>query len=309
MYFSHSEYYTDRRSERDLCSDFPGDEILINGLHAMQAHFISNHINIDIPVVPVMNAAHYLVAYMMATTCSGDQSEYDVLAYMSVGHDKQMYLLTMVVLAAMLKRTEGFRARNCRNVILDNRTEDFEEGVTLYEKFLTSSEERFAEEDFLIDVPALIAQNTQLEYENKQLKYQITKMEEKYTQINIGTQNNNCTQIGSQVINNYYGQPSTTAQPEESKPESEPAETIESIIFTKKAKLEGKIPSIIEALQKSVQGRKDKTRAFVQELHEWQNDAYVDAHYNARVMYDELVKLMPISFGYEIFKKHYNNTI
>ena len=92
-------------------------------------------------------------------------------------------------------------------------------------------------------------------------------------------------------------------------PEEEPAETIESIIFTKKAKQEGKIPSIIEALQKSVQGRKDKTRAFVQELHEWQNDEYVDAHYNARVMYDELVKLMPISFGYEIFKKHYNNTI
>lgn len=309
MYFSHSNYYIDRRSERDLCSDFPGDEILINGLHAMQVHFHNNRINIDIPVVSVMNAAHYLVAYMMATTCSGDQSEYDVLAYMSVGHDKQMYLLTMVVLAAMLKRTEGFRARNCRNVILDNRTEDFDEGVTLYEKFLTASEERFAEEDFLIDVPALIAQNTQLEYENKQLKYQISKMEEKYTQINIGTQNNNCTQIGSQVINNYYGQPSTTAQPEDSKPESEPAETIESIIFTKKAKLEGKIPSIIEALQKSVQGRKDKTRAFVQELHEWQNDAYVDAHYNARVMYDELVKLMPISFGYEIFKKHYNNTI
>ena len=92
-------------------------------------------------------------------------------------------------------------------------------------------------------------------------------------------------------------------------PEEEPSITIESIIFTKKAKQEGKIPTIIEALQKSVQGRKDKTRAFVQELHEWQNDAYVDAHYNARVMYDELVKLMPISFGYEIFKKHYNNTI
>ena len=80
-----------------------------------------------------------------------------------------------------------------------------------------------------------------------------------------------------------------------------------SIIFTKKAKLEHKEPYIIQALQKSVLGRKDKTRAFVQELHDWQNQAYVDAHYNARVMYDELEKLMPISFGYDSFKRLYND--
>ena len=92
-------------------------------------------------------------------------------------------------------------------------------------------------------------------------------------------------------------------------PEEEPSKTIESIIFTKKAKQEGKIPSIIKALQKSVQGRKDKTRAFVQELHEWQNDAYVDAHYNARVMYDELEKLTSLAFSYDTFRKYYNNQI
>lgn len=122
---------------------------------------------------------------------------------------------------------------------------------------------------------------------------------------------NNINNFG---VINFYENPNSSSKKEQAKcedvtPEEEPAGTIESIIFTKKAKLEGKIPSIIEALKKSVQGRKDKTRAFVQELHEWQNDAYVDAHYNARVMYDELVKLMPISFGYEIFKKYYNNTI
>ena len=91
--------------------------------------------------------------------------------------------------------------------------------------------------------------------------------------------------------------------------EVEPAETIDSIIFTKKAKQEHKEAYIIAALQKSVQGRKDKTRAFVQELQGWQKDEYVDAHYNARVMYDELDKLIPLSFGYEVFKKYYNNTI
>ena len=82
----------------------------------------------------------------------------------------------------------------------------------------------------------------------------------------------------------------------------------DSIIFTKKARQENKIPTIIEALQNAITGRKDKTRAFVQELHVWQKDEYVDAHYNAQVMYDELAKIIPLPFGYEVFKKHYNNT-
>ena len=85
-------------------------------------------------------------------------------------------------------------------------------------------------------------------------------------------------------------------------------ERIDSFIFTKKAKQEHKEAYIIEALQKSVYGRKDKTRAFVQELQSWQEQAYIDAHYNARVMYDELEKLMPISFGYDGFKRLYNNS-
>ena len=83
----------------------------------------------------------------------------------------------------------------------------------------------------------------------------------------------------------------------------------DSIIFTKKAQKENKIPFIIDALKNSVQGRRDKTRAFVQELQLWQKEEYIDAHYNARVMYDELNKITPLTFGYEVFKKYYNNTI
>ena len=86
-------------------------------------------------------------------------------------------------------------------------------------------------------------------------------------------------------------------------------EPIDSIIFTKKAKKEAKQAAIIEALKKSVQGRNDKTRAFVDELHSWQKEQYVDAHFNARVMFDELNKLMPIAFGYDTFRKYYNNRI
>lgn len=119
---------------------------------------------------------------------------------------------------------------------------------------------------------------------------------------------NNFGVINFYENNNSHPNKEQAQKVEEIIPLDEP-EPVESIIFTKKAKKEGKEAVIIEALQKSVQGRKDKTRAFVQELQEWQKNGYVDAHYNARVMYDELDKLMPISFGYEVFKKYYNNTI
>ena len=118
------------------------------------------------------------------------------------------------------------------------------------------------------------------------------------------------------VINFYENNASNQEPKQKAKPvceeitpvQEEKPETIDSIIFTKKAKQEHKEAYIIKALQKSVQGRNDKTRAFVQELHKWQNETYIDAHYNARVMYDELEKLMPISFGYDGFRRLYNNS-
>ena len=67
----HSTYYRDRASEYELCNDFPGDVILIDGLHAMQLHLWSNNVQVDIPVVRVMNAAHFLAAYMFGTTKIG----------------------------------------------------------------------------------------------------------------------------------------------------------------------------------------------------------------------------------------------
>ena len=193
---SHSPYYQDRLTEYDLCQDFPGDEIFIDGLHAMQVHFWNNNVNIDIPVVRVMNTAHYIAAYMFATSCSGDQMEYDIMAYDSLSCDKRLFQVAIIVLAAMLKRTEGFRANNCRNLLLENRTPDFEEGVTLYDRFLRRAEERFEEEAFLIDtntqIQRLQAENEQLTTENAQLKYTITVMEKEKPQTivyNYGTYN------------------------------------------------------------------------------------------------------------------------
>lgn len=123
---------------------------------------------------------------------------------------------------------------------------------------------------------------------------------------------------GSVTVNNYYyGTPDVSqanviedvTPVENTSSVASESDIPDSIIFTKKAKQEGKQPHILRSLQKSIDGRRDKTRAFVQELHEWQKEGYVDAHYNARVMYDELDKLTPLAFGYEVFKKYYNNTI
>lgn len=216
MLFDYDPYYRPRQTEDDLCRDFPGDEILIDGLHAMQSHFWNNNVPIDIPVVRLMNAVHYLAAYMLSTQCEGDQLEYDVLAAESLGRDRRLIPLVMIVLAAMLKRTEGFRAVHCRNVILSDRSEDFEEGVCLYDRFLRSAEKHFAEEDFLIDTHTQIAQQQEeidrLISENIELKYTLTQMEAKLTQINIGTQNNNCTQIDKQYNITYIT--TTSAAPD-----------------------------------------------------------------------------------------------
>ena len=83
----------------------------------------------------------------------------------------------------------------------------------------------------------------------------------------------------------------------------------DSIIFTKKAKKEAKEADILKALKNAFIGRKDKTRALVAELQSWQKEGYIDAHYNARVMYDEMNKIIPLPFGYEVFKKYYNHTL
>lgn len=231
MHLSHEPYYTDRRTERDLCCDFPGDELLISGLHAMQVHFYNNGTNIEIPIVRVMNTAHFLAAYMFATTCSGDQPEYDVLANNSLGRDRRLFKVAIIVLAAMLQRTEGYRARACRDMLLADRDPDFDEGVTLYDRFLQSAEKRFAEEDFLIDTSSLMAQLhekdaviAQQKQTIQSLNNTLTAMNEKLTQINIGTQNN--TAIGTQIINKnyYYSTPAPQAEDahaEQSKPEPE----------------------------------------------------------------------------------------
>jgi len=193
----HDSIYTDRRSERALCYDFPADKAFIDGLHEMQSYFVARDSNIEIPVVRVMNTAHWLVSYMYATECSGDQREYDTLTYNSVGRDKQLMYVSLIVLIAMLSRTEGPRAKACRSMMLENRPEDFYEGVSLYEQWLDGGLEHYTDEDFQIDLMnelneyKLKLQNAEQQIE--QLKKQIAMKEEENRHVtnvyNYGTYN------------------------------------------------------------------------------------------------------------------------
>ena len=233
MRLSHLPYYQDRRSVADLCYDYPVDEALIDGLHSMQCYLWNNGQNIDIPVLRVMNTAHYMASYMFHTECSGDQAEYDVMAYMSMGHDRTLTAITLITLAAMLERTEGLRARHCRSVLLEDRSEDFYEGVSLYERFLHSTDRRFEEQDFMTDVMAeltdlkILAQ--QLTNDKLQLQKQIKTMEnQQYNQYNAPIYNG-CT--FNNTTNNNYNQPTTTETRQQSKAEPEDVEQVNTSFF------------------------------------------------------------------------------
>lgn len=79
-----------------------------------------------------------------------------------------------------------------------------------------------------------------------------------------------------------------------------------SCLFSKKARQEQKKDEIIQALQQSMTGRQDKARALVEEVRQWQKEGYLDSNYNARVMYDELNRILTLPFQYGGFRKYYN---
>ena len=108
------------------------------------------------------------------------------------------------------------------------------------------------------------------------------------------------------TINN--GQTTVETPHQEAQPEDITVEpvTIASCLFTRKAIQEKREEEITLALQRSMAGRKDKARALVDEVRLWQKDGCIDANYNARVMYDELNRIITLPFGYGGFRKYYN---
>ena len=119
-----------------------------------------------------------------------------------------------------------------------------------------------------------------------------------FIQNNYGTINH----FENAAVTIHNGQ-TTVQQPEDITPATDP---VVSCLFTKKAKNEQKEAEITQALQQSLFGRNDKARALVEEVRQWQKEGYIDANYNARVMYDELNKIITVPFQYDGFRKYYN---
>ena len=170
--------YQDRRNKAALCYDFPADRVMIEGLERMQQHFLNRGSGIEIPVVRVMNTAHFLATYMLNTPCA-EQGDYDRM----IDHDireRVLVPIVLIALVAMLKRTDGKQAKTCRAILMENRSEDFYEGVSLYEQWLSGAIERYDEEAFYIDVMdeinSLREQTEQLIKENVELKIKIKNM-------------------------------------------------------------------------------------------------------------------------------------
>ena len=216
----NSALYRDRLTENELISDYPADEPLIGGLHALQAYFVAQGQYIDIPVVRVMNAAHFLACYMFSIPCT-DRNEYDAILYEYVGYDKQLALITLVVLVAMLRRTDAPRARTCRSVLLEDRSDDLYEGVSLYEKFVNDTQQTFPTEafdtDIMREVISLRNQNKELIQEVLTLQSTLDTMKQNLNQYNAPVYQG-CTFTTNNVTNNNYYQAPSDSQPDTPRP-------------------------------------------------------------------------------------------
>ena len=172
-------------------------EPFIDGLRAMEEYMLSQNKCIRIPVNRVMNVVQSVLIQMLSAPELREQADYDRQIIRAMGGEQPLAFIVMVTLIAMLQRTDGRRAQTCRSMMMEDRCEDFYEGVTLYERLLDSDIPHLAEEDFLTDimreVVTLRAENTQLKNElKKQLNTIETMSKQPKTQTtvyNYGTYN------------------------------------------------------------------------------------------------------------------------
>ena len=168
----------------------------VDGLHAMQSYLAMRNEQIEIPVGRVVSIADMTLHYIFSVPCA-DRAEYDALVYRQVGRDRQLAVITLIVLAAMLRRADGPQARMCRAVLMEDRDEDFYDGVSLYERFLRSSAPTFPQESFETDImDELLA----LRQENMQLKHTISYMENTTRHIGYNVENMVINMTGGTLV-------------------------------------------------------------------------------------------------------------
>ena len=215
-------YYQSRSTEAALCEAFPVDEILIRGLSALQVHLQGKGFDINIPRLNVMNAAHRIAAYLFVSDHTAGQIELDAMVYGLARYDRYQALFIQMVLTAILNRTEGKRARMYRSIILDDRCEEFNEGVSLYEQFLEHSEKHFCEDDFLIDVAEMVLAIRQQQEQIQQKDEELQQLKQQNKEL-METQVNNQYNIGTQInyyapVTNNYSAPQPTPEMHQQQP-------------------------------------------------------------------------------------------
>ena len=131
------------------------------------------------------------------------------------------------------------------------------------------------------------------------LSNQLHNITEKYLIINMSDR--------MHIRHENIEQASEKIQPERQETEADGTKEISSCLFTEKAINEKKQSVIVHALQKSFEGRHDKARAIAEELKRWQKAGYMDAYYSAKMIHNELTKLIPdFPVTYAGFRKYYN---
>lgn len=189
--------YEKRSTERALCADFPADAVLIRGIHLLEKYLWARGMTSSISAVRVMNAAHYTATYMLNLPAK-TQAEYDQMIYDYVGEDRLLMMVTLIALPAMLQRIALPHARSYRSLMMEDRTEEYYEGVAMYEQWLEGTEVSYREEDFLIDIMDEV--NT-LKIQNRNLQKKLTEMEkaERYIGYNVENMTINVNSGGTLV--------------------------------------------------------------------------------------------------------------
>lgn len=288
------------------------NDSLYNALQGFEMRLAVQHNRwVEMPCRKIVRTSIQVAAQMLSDEAvEHNRDAYLCLINRLMDGSQQERMMVLIVTIALLGRLDSPHARRCRNTLRIEAGEEFEEYLSLYEHFLKSSATTFAEEDFLIDTHTAISrlqtEKQHLITENEQLKKTIHTMSKEKTIIHVAGDYIAEQNIDIHDNQNVYlgGAPSGVCEQSAEKEQREPGE--HSSLFTKIAHTEGREGEIIQALQQSLVGRQDKARALVEEIRHWQREGFIDPHYNARVMYDELDKILNLPFQYGGFRKYYN---
>ena len=288
------------------------NDTLYNALQCFEMRLALQHNRcVEMPCRQIVRTSIEVASLMLRDEAvEHNRDAYLCLISRLMGGSQQERMMVLIVTIALLGMLDSPHARRCRNTLRAEGCEEFEECLSLYEQFLASSDTRFAEEDFMIDthtaISRLLTEKQHLITENEQLKKTIHTMSKEKTIIHVAGNYIAEQNIDIHDNQNVYlgGAPSGDCEQSAEKEQREPGE--HSSLFTKKAHTEGREGEIIQALQQSLVGRQDKARALVEEIRHRQREGYIDPHYNARVMYDELDKILNLPFQYGGFRKYYN---